>query len=66
MFSPLANAASEALDQALDRLRISLLAAAATSRETLASPTASPLEARCHSTGASTRDHRPRGTDTAA
>lgn len=66
MFPTLADGSGEALDTALNRLRISLLATAATrqaaaSHERATQPAARPAD-RCHTTGASGREHHPRGT----
>ncbi|MFI5954997.1 hypothetical protein [Cryptosporangium sp. NPDC051539] len=58
MIPPLSGAGAEAVDRALELLRISLLAAAATRRPAAGSP-----REHCRSTGT---PRHPRGTGTAA
>lgn len=70
MFPTLADGSGAALDKVLDRLRIGLLATAATSQAAASDDRAARPDARpadgCHTTGASSREHHPRGAGTAA
>jgi hypothetical protein len=70
MFPTLTGAATDAVDQALDRLRIRLLSTAAAAQPAPGphpQGSAAPLPAdRCRASGAPTRERHPRGTDTAA